>query len=472
MKNDLKNSVLCDVDVLICGGGLAGCCAAIAAGRAGVKTALLERSGCLGGVAMTSFMNSMSNMFFNADDVQVIKGIPSELIEEGVRRGCIYSGWKTNEYRQIRFELEDFHKIILDKLYEAGVSIYTHTWAADVIQNGDTITGARVLTRAGWKTANCKVLIDASGDLDISATCKEDPTIYEAPGMSTMLFEVCNVNMQETFEYFLEHPDNYIERTAEGVSFEAFQRNWQERGLFHLQHYGGVAVKPLQDAIAKGEYAREIGLAKKCDALAMFGTKDSGKVLVNSNFFYLDELNDLEQTSRAELEVRDICMRLYRVLKKTFPGFQDAVLTHVGSELGCRKVRRLDGKTTMGDIKIPLFFDDVTGVVPTVDQRADNGFFGVGNIEISFGMMVPKKIDNLLIASAKSFSAEWVSRLFLRYQPVCMLTGEITGTAAALSVEREESIQRLNIKELQRKLIHNGVYLGEERRLKELGICE
>lgn len=466
----LGDRVLDSADVLVCGAGLAGCSAAIAAGRAGVKTVLLERSGVLGGIAMSSFMNSMSSMFFTDKDEQVIRGIASELIEEGVRRGCISPLWKTNEYRQIRFELEEFHKILLDKLQEANVHIYTHAWATEVLQKDEVVVGAIVHTRAGKKEVSCKVLIDTSGDLDVSATCNEDPTIYEPPGMATLLFELYGVDMQEAFEFFLKNPDNYVEHTAEGVSFEAFQRNWLDRGLFHLQHYGGVAVKPLQDAIARGEYAKEIGDAKKCDALAMFGTRDSGRVLVNSNFFYLDELNDLERISKAELEARDICMKLYKVLKAVLPGFQNAVLTHVGTELGCRKVRRLDGKFTMGSIKHAQFYDDVVGVVPVVDQDAPNGFFGEGSIDLPFGMMVPKKIDNLLIGSAKNFSCQWNSRLFLRYQPVCMLTGEVAGTAAAVAVKENVSIQNLSIKKLQKQLVINGVWLGNDERLKELGI--
>jgi hypothetical protein len=467
----LTDSILAEADVLICGAGLAGCVTAIASARNGAKTILLERSGMLGGVVTASFMNSMSNMFFNDEDIQVIRGIPSELIEEGVRRGIVSPKWRTNEYRQIRFEVEEFHKILLDKLDEAGVTIYTHAWATHVIQNDDAITGAEVQTRAGRKIVKTRILVDASGDLDVSATCKEDPTLYEPPGMSTLLFELYGVNMQESFEFFLNNPDNYIEKTAEGVSFEAFQRNWIDRGLFHIQHYGGVAIKPLQDAIIRGEYAKEIGLAKKCDALAMFGTKDSGRVLINSNFFYLDELEHLDQFSRAELEVRDICMKLYRVLKKVLPGFQNAVLTHIGSELGCRKVRRLDGKFTMHDINYAQQYDDVVGVVPVVDQNAPNGFFGHGNIDLPFGMLVPKKIDNLLIGSAKNFSCIWnMSRLFLRYQPVCMLTGQIAGTAAAYAVRTKTSIHDIDIKELQMKLHQQDVFLGGETRLSDLGI--
>ena len=43
-------------DVAVCGGGIAGCCAAISAARAGAKTILIERGGSLGGTLTEGFM--------------------------------------------------------------------------------------------------------------------------------------------------------------------------------------------------------------------------------------------------------------------------------------------------------------------------------------------------------------------------------------------------------------------------------
>lgn len=47
-----------------------------------------------------------------------------------------------------------------------------------------------------------------------------------------------------------------------------------------------------------------------------------------------------------------------------------------------------------------------------------------------------------------------------RETPVCLVLGEARGTAAALSVQYSVSPRKLSIQELQNKLLHAGVYLG------------
>jgi len=48
--------VAANVDVLVCGGGVAGIAAAVAAARNGARTLLIERAGFLGGTATGSAM--------------------------------------------------------------------------------------------------------------------------------------------------------------------------------------------------------------------------------------------------------------------------------------------------------------------------------------------------------------------------------------------------------------------------------
>ena len=67
-------------DVVVIGGGPAGTVAAIASARGGAKTLLVEQNGYLGG-ALTA-CGTAPQMTYHAGDVQVVRGIPQEMVDE------------------------------------------------------------------------------------------------------------------------------------------------------------------------------------------------------------------------------------------------------------------------------------------------------------------------------------------------------------------------------------------------------
>lgn len=67
-------------DVIVCGGGSAGIGAALAAAEKGVKTALIERFGFLGGMATAGYVNPMSEFAYNGR--RVIGGIPWRFVKK------------------------------------------------------------------------------------------------------------------------------------------------------------------------------------------------------------------------------------------------------------------------------------------------------------------------------------------------------------------------------------------------------
>ena len=75
-----------EFDVVVAGGGTAGVVAAVAAARAGARTALVEIKGYPGGIAVEggTALHSFYNLwkaFPNCEKRQVVKGIPQEIIE-------------------------------------------------------------------------------------------------------------------------------------------------------------------------------------------------------------------------------------------------------------------------------------------------------------------------------------------------------------------------------------------------------
>ena len=72
-------------DVIVVGGGTGGVMAAIAAGREGLDTLLIEQYGFLGGTATAGGLCNMASFYFR--DEQVIKGLPQEFMDRMVARG-------------------------------------------------------------------------------------------------------------------------------------------------------------------------------------------------------------------------------------------------------------------------------------------------------------------------------------------------------------------------------------------------
>lgn len=123
MEPERRIPVSGTADVIVCGGGPAGVCAAVAAARLGAKTLLLERGGALGGI-MTSGL--MSNII----DSEGKKGLLREMIRDLTALGA--------KGDRMVFDVETV-KYYLERLcLDAGVTIRLHTVAAAVHCDGET----------------------------------------------------------------------------------------------------------------------------------------------------------------------------------------------------------------------------------------------------------------------------------------------------------------------------------------------
>ncbi len=87
-------------------------------------------------------------------------------------------------------------------------------------------------------------------------------------------------------------------------------------------------------------------------------------------------------------------------------------------------------------------------------------------MEVPYRSLVPQKVENLIVASGKSFP---INVSVMRITPVCLIIGQAGGTAAALSIEQSVSPRKLGIQEFQRRLLVDGVYLGDRERIGSLG---
>lgn len=73
-----------------------------------------------------------------------------------------------------------------------------------------------------------------------------------------------------------------------------------------------------------------------------------------------------------------------------------------------------------------------------------------------------------MLASGKSVSTN--PRGLLRGMATCIILGQAAGVAASLSSKERTTSRRLDVKLLQRALLSQDVYLGDEGRLVELDL--
>ena len=163
-------------DIIVCGAGCAGFCAAVAAARMGAKTALVEKYNTPGGILTVLGSNSIDqfNNPFIPDRKMVITGIGWEFVlrlhREGYahipdmnapRRDHMQYGVKVNPVAAA--------KIMDDMLIESGVSLYYGQSVVDAETSGGRIESILISTKAGLKWLRAKIFIDCTGDGDLAA---------------------------------------------------------------------------------------------------------------------------------------------------------------------------------------------------------------------------------------------------------------------------------------------------------------
>ena len=140
-----------DFDVLVIGGGNAGCAAALAAARHGARTLLIERYGYLGGTATAAMVGPW--MTFHSGSERIVGGIAHEIVERLVALGGSpgHIADASDYVATITPFDPEIHKALLfEMMAESGVSLLLHAYFLDALLDADgAVRGARVQTVAG-----------------------------------------------------------------------------------------------------------------------------------------------------------------------------------------------------------------------------------------------------------------------------------------------------------------------------------
>jgi hypothetical protein len=427
--------VIREVDVLVVGGGPAGIGAALSAARLGAKTLIVEQFNCLGGVAASGGHNHFS--LFTAwqqYDKQIVGGIADELL-----RRVLEGGYGTYFDGCLDFDLEGF-KLVLDQMVaEAGVEVLYYTFYADTLTEGDSVIGGIVQNKSGRQAILAHRIVDCTGDGDAA---------YHA-GAAFVQGRPADGRCQPCTLMFLLGGVDWA-RVA------AWRSSYQMREVWLKAQADGI-MEPFQDQIMG------------------FWHTDVRPDLMGVNMTHLVDVDttDTNDLTWATVEGRRQAHHLTEVFRKVVPGMEQCYLISTAPSLGTRESRRIRGVVTLTaddvvsqrewaeSVCYGSFFIDIHNPAgPGMSEqtwRPDPGF----RYQIPYGVMVPEKVDNLLVAG-RCISADHMALGSTRIMSTCMALGEAAGAAAFLSLHEEVPPRELDCRLLQGQLRRQGVVLDEE----------
>jgi hypothetical protein len=472
-----------ETEVLVAGGGMAGCAAALAAARAGAKVVLLERNGCLGGVATASMMGNIGNRFVVADGTQVVKGIAAEIVERLAAVGAAPRDWR--KCNGICMDSERLKIVWIDLLEEAGVTTLTHSMAAMPILEGDAVRGCFFESKSGRLAVTAANTVDCTGEADLAHRAGAD--VREHRASSSLLFKFRDVDIDRFLDFLGQDPSGFPDRMDGVRDYAQCAQRWRDYGLFFFPHHGGKKWRWLQETLRSKPCFGERRTDKwgdrlwwkdteNVEALGMYTHRRDGSLYINTGYWCFDTI-DVRTLSRYELQAQQFAYVIADYLTRTVPGFEKARVEQVGVDLGLRGGRYIRGRATLtaADFvgsKVSTHKDDVIATAPITDRAQEDvrGAFG-STCDIPFGSCVPQKVRHLLVGSGKSVDAEGGNNRLYRGMSGCMNYGQAAGAAAALASRKGLAAGDLPIRDLQRELLRQGVRLGDAGRLAELGLA-
>jgi hypothetical protein len=417
-------------DLIVVGGGTAGCAAAYTAGKLGLKTLLIEKNIHLGGTitsalvvpAMKSGEHQINTDFYNE--------LTTELHSIGGQATYLGNkGWFNPELT----------KIALDTLMaKANVEVFFDCHIRDVILEDNKIKGV-IISKEMLSVYNEKIeqqnkdllvsieakyIIDATGNCEIGKLCgcefleemKKDQPV-------SLRFMMGGVDVPHFAKWLKDYDKDKNVTTVEDID-----------GFIHLSTAytwdkgKKWALAPLfEDAVNKGilkdhdrNYFQIFTVAGMPSTIAFNCPRiiDYTKTL------------DVVNMSKALQLARKNIFRLANFCKIYLPGFENSYISNIADMLGVRVSRRIKGKYvyTIDNVKSGKKFEHPVVVsnypVDVHSKDKDSSTLEiVKDYTLPLESLMSADIDNLFVVG-RCISADFMAQGALRVQASCFSMGE------------------------------------------------
>jgi hypothetical protein len=392
-------------DVVVIGGGAAGLAAAIAAGGAGARTALVERYGFLGGMATAGMVSTICGLYHSGP------GAP-EPVNEGfadafARRLMAMPGCQKPVRRGRSFVLAYTpfaFACLADELVAAvpALDVYLHAYLVGVEAAAGRIGSLRVSTWERTLELRSGVVVDASGDAVVAAqagaaTETAPPPERQLPSLVFVLQQVdtgalgAGPRLAVLRTLLAAEQDGRLPAGASNVTLAPSPQPGELVGKLAL---GGVAAEP----------------ADRRDFLTAAEQEGRRRVLAVTEFL------------------------------KTLPAFGRAFVSHVAAQVGVREGRRVVGRyqLTREDVLSGRTFEDGVARASWPIELWHDGQLGASyeyledglTYEIPLRSLQARDVDNLFVVG-RCMSATHEALGSSRVIGTCLAAGEAVGGAAA-----------------------------------------
>lgn len=419
-------------DLVVVGGGQAGCGAALAAARGGLSVLLVEASGALGGAANVNLVNPFMWWTTKVADngaertLELSAGIFGEIHRALCEDGIFCEAQERYEFS------EESLKVILDrKMREAGVKVLFHAKLCGVETSGRRVESVAVATVGGVLRFRCDAAADATGDATLAAFAgvpfqlgRESDSLCQP---MTTCFRLCNVEVEEAWK-----------------SSEAIQ------ALYKQSQAEGKIANPRENVL-------------------MFPTRLPGVMHFNTTRVVKHDPTDPFSVSEAEAIAREQVVELFRLLKDNIPAFKNSALVETAASIGVRESRMIRARHVLTGEELVAgthFEDGIAAGNYDIDIHSPDGsgtshyYFPQGvYYTIPFRSLLPEDFDNLLVAG-RCIGATHEAQASVRIMPICICTGQAAGTAAALAKETGVAPADVDVAALRARLAAQGAFVG------------
>ena len=401
-----------ECDVLVCGAGPAGMAAAITAARQGASVVLLEVHGCLGGVwtaGLLSYVLDSGKDGLNAEIIARLRELGASIREEKGADAARPLAWDS-----YIFDVEAMKFVLESMAAEAGIRVQLHTRVVAVEKRGRRVAGVLTESKSGRQAWRAGVVVDATGDGDVSALAGCDYEIGRGAGEAD-----CPCQPMSLMGLVMA-PGAMLRDLDHGRpgAKDRFRSDIERAGL--SPSYAKPTLFPVAGPLAAVMLNHEYG-ARPDDAAAITAA-----------------------TLRARTELFGVCRALGKL-----PEWAGLRLVATAEQIGVRDGRRVRGRETVtvddvvaGRERVDAvcrsnFCVDVHAMMKAEGKTSGYGSAGVKArpFDIPLAALIPADVDHLMTAG-RCVSGDFFAHASYRVTGNAVAMGEAAGVTAALASDR------------------------------------